>query len=297
MGLQKKKYLIVIFIGLIYCPFWELLAQDMEDVPAIAINDSIKTDTTGVAETDSTAVQKEEAENGISFECTCEELFVEYYKTKKDDDRLITDYFAFCNGVREACTIPGLGIKKPVEKFEIHTCTRYAYEQKGVNLLAVGKTDDPKKLDEIAGYNFVSSKRIKEKMGDLYEDLGQRDQLYFGPEDIFNEGFYELFNNSMIAKKVKGDAGKIKLKLENGYLFADYLDKMKIIDRSTGVEFRFNDLRKGLVLPISERDRKDHSKLLSFFLKDFNDPYFCRALDMPDAFIVWVNLKKFFGVK
>lgn len=223
----------------------------------------------------------------------CDAVFLEYYKGG-DAPRAITNFEAFCQGAEEGTTATEFAVKWNVkEKYDVKACIRYGFEMYGVDIIVTGGTTDPKVLDAIEGYNFVMNKRIKEKLGDKYNDLGVVSPKYFGPEDIFTEQFYETFNNRL--KIEKADKGSIKMTLKKDDAFHDYMNVIMVKDRRSDAEFRFSDLYKGVVVPLAEEDTKGQNKLFNFSLKNFNHPHYCAAKDTPDAFVVWVKLKEFFG--
>jgi len=225
---------------------------------------------------------------------SCEKIFIEYYQS--DSIRPITNLEAFCKGAKTAFKTPKLTYKMMGEQFQTRSCLRYAYEQQNIELIFEKKTTDPLMLDEFTAYNFVAKKRISKKIGKkAFQQLGEYGPMYFGPEDIFSELFYDYFNNSL---KIK-DAGnnQIKIKLGKRHLFTDYMDDIKVIDRRTEKEFLFKDLFEGIVLSIDAKDKKDQTKLLSFRIDDFEHEYYCKPSAMPNAYIVWVRLKDFFNKK
>ena len=223
----------------------------------------------------------------------CDAVFLEYYKGG-DASRAISNYEAFCQGVEEGTTTTDMAVKWNVkEKYDIKACIRYGFEMYGVDIIATGGTTDPKELDAIEGYNFVMNKRLKEKLGDKYNDLGVVSPKFFGPEEIFTEQFYETFNNRL--KIEKADNGSIKMTLNKDDAFHDYMNVIMVKDRRSDAEFRFSDLYKGVVVPLSAEDKNGQNKLFNFSLKNFNHPHYCAAKDTPDAFVVWVKLKEFFG--
>lgn len=223
----------------------------------------------------------------------CDAVFLEYYKNG-DAPRAISNFDAFCQGVEEGTTTTNMAVKWNVkEKYDIKACIRYGFEMYGVDIVATGGTTDPKELDAIEGYNFVMNKRLKEKLGDKYNDLGVVSPKFFGPEEIFTEQFYETFNNRL--KIEKADNGSIKMTLKKDDAFHDYMNVIMVKDRRSDAEFRFSDLYQGVVVPLSSEDKNGQNKLFNFSLKNFNHPHYCAAKDTPDAFVVWVKLKEFFG--
>ena len=223
----------------------------------------------------------------------CEALFLEYYKDG-DAPRAITNFGAFCEGVKEAESTTELSVKWNVkERYDIRSCIRYGFETQGVDIIAAGGTTDPKTLDAIEGYNFLMNKRIKAKLGDGYNDLGVVSPKFFGPEDLFTEQFYETFNARL---KIENAAnGGIKMTLAKDDVFHDYMNVIKVKDRRSDAEFRFSDLYNGVTVPMTEEDRSGKNKLFNFSLKNFTHPHYCAAKDAPDAFVVWVKLKEFLG--
>ena len=77
--------------------------------------------------------------------------------------------------------------------------------------------------------------------------------------------------------------------------FHEYMNVIMVKDRRSDAKFRFSDLYQGVVVPLAEEDKKGQNKLFNFSLKNFNHPHYCAAKDTPDAFVVWVKLKEFFG--
>lgn len=225
----------------------------------------------------------------------CDSILVLYYKNGgiKNKLRPITDYDAFCKGVKEAYSVNGLGIKFNKEKFDIKACTRFAYEEFGVSVIGAGKAKTEEELDSREAYNFSMHLRMKEKLKKQYVQVGKLPEVYFGPKDIFSESFYNQFNKKMTIKEVKGN--KIKVKLKKDLVFPEYLYKIKVNDRESGAEFVFEDFFNGVTLPVGKRDKKEKAKLFNFSLVGFDDPYFCRASEIPDVYIVWLSLKEFYG--
>ncbi len=223
---------------------------------------------------------------------SCEKTFIEYYQS--DSLRPITNFDAFCKGAKAAFKASKLTYKISGEAFQTRSCLRYAYEQKGIELIFENKKEEALFLDELTAYNFVAQKRIVQKIGQqAFEQLGDFGPMYFGPEDIFSELFYDYFNNCLKVKAVGKD--KIKLKLTKRHLFPDYMDNIKVIDRRSKKDFVFKDLFDGITLPIDKQDRKDQNKLLSFRIDDFEHENYCKPSIMPNAYIVWVRLKDFFN--
>ncbi|MGB1240926.1 MAG: hypothetical protein ACPG49_00285 [Chitinophagales bacterium] len=223
----------------------------------------------------------------------CNTLFLEYYKNG-DAPRAITNFEAFCEGVKEAETTQDFSVKWNVnERYDIRSCIRYGFEIHGVDIIAAGGTKDAKELDAIEGYNFVMNKRIKAKLGEDFNDLGVVSPKFFGPEDIFTEQFYDTFNNRL--KIEKGEKGFIKLTLAKDDRFHDYMNVIMVKDRRSETQFRFSDLYNGVLVPMTEEDENGKNKLFNFSLKNFTHPHYCSAKDAPDAFVVWVKLKEFLG--
>ena len=224
----------------------------------------------------------------------CDQYFIDFYKNKPD--RPVTDLDAFCEGAYEAHNAAEFVLKFNSDPNDIKTCVRHSYEQQGVNLVCIGRTNDPKTLDALAGYNYVAEQRIRAKLGNEgFEQLGMDINPFgFGPEDIFTEQFYDEFNRSFVAKK-EGN-GAMRIRLENRHLFPDYIDHLKVKDRRTETAFTFADLWKpeGVVVPIADGDRNEKNKLFNFILTDFTHPNYCKTKNMPEAFIVWVKLTDFF---
>ncbi len=223
----------------------------------------------------------------------CDALFLEYYKNG-DAPRAITNFDAFCEGVKEAEKTKDFSVKWNVnERYDIRSCIRYGFEIHGVDIIAAGGTKDAKELDAIEGYNFVMNKRIKVKLGEDFNDLGVVSPKFFGPEDIFTEQFYDTFNSRLNIEKA--DKGFIKLTLGKDDVFHDYMNVIMVKDRRSDAEFRFSDLYNGITVPMTEEDENGKNKLFNFSLKNFTHPHYCSAKDSPDAFVVWVKLKEFLG--
>ncbi|MGB0840543.1 MAG: hypothetical protein ACPGXL_10395 [Chitinophagales bacterium] len=225
----------------------------------------------------------------------CDAVFLEYYKTQ-ELPHPISNYNAFCEGVEEAKTTMQLSLKRNVnDVFSIPSCERFDYENRNIILIPAGQTYNEDTLDAIRGYNFMMSKKIRLRLGSQFKELGKLSDSYFGPENIFTEAFYDLFNDKLSIKKL--DDEQIRLTLSKDDAFPDYLNSIVVKDRFSDAKFSFKELYDGVTVPLTEQDVKQTSKLFSFSLKEFSHPNFCAAKDNPDAFVVWVKLKEFLGKK
>ena len=223
----------------------------------------------------------------------CDAIFLKYYKSQPGTP--ITDYEAFCQGAFEATQSEQLAQRWHVNPDDVKMCMFYSFEQYDVKLETTHHSENPHIASNNAGFNFVMQRRIKEKLGENYENLGMTGPMYFGTDDMFTDTFYSNFNKSLIKEAVKGD--KIWLKLERVAVFPEYFHEIRITDRSIGQEFFFKDLIEGVTLPLSKKDRDEKNKLLNFHIAEFNYQFFCKAASNPAIFIVWVNLNSFFEGK
>ncbi|OWY21154.1 hypothetical protein BVG80_14185 [Sphingobacteriales bacterium TSM_CSM] len=220
----------------------------------------------------------------------CDETFLNYYKLGTVQP--VSDMQAFCNGAEEAYYAGSLMLKWQGNIEEVNSCTRFAYEKNNVQLVFTGNNLTPAQLDAMEGFNFVMTGKIKQQLGKKYDELGTFGPMYFGPENIFTETFYSNFNNSLVITKTGNK--QIHLKLEHAHVFPEYMNKITIEDKDNGQQFSFTDLEKGLTLEITGQNISEKMKLLRFLLNDFNEPFYCKASSLPNAFIVWVDLKKVF---
>ncbi|OWY24534.1 hypothetical protein C7N43_19480 [Sphingobacteriales bacterium UPWRP_1] len=220
----------------------------------------------------------------------CDETFLTYYKLGTVQP--VSDMQAFCNGAQEAYYTGALMLKWQGNIEEVSSCTRFSYEKNSIQLVFMGNNLTPAQLDAMEGFNFVMTERIKQQLGKNYDELGNFGPMYFGPENIFTETFYSNFNNSLVISKTGGN--QIHVKLEHAHVFPSYMNKIKIEDKDNGQQFSFTDLEKGLTLEITNQNKSEKMKLLRFLLDDFNEPFYCKASSLPNAFIVWIDLKKLF---
>lgn len=214
----------------------------------------------------------------VCSQISCDSILIHIYQEQQ-----IKDTIAFCDGVTKALNYNGLAIRSVGDPNHLSECYFQSYRKHGVDLLLTGDIIISRQMDENIGFNSVMIPKIKDSIGEKYEELGKIDSLWIDIND------QELYDNLMMCFEpfeILSDTTVLcKLNMEGikKSIFGS-LDGVTFIDSKRN-NYVTKDLIEGVVYPLSPNfkfmmiiDFKDyhngnnicqaaHRRLITFNLK------------------------------